>query len=94
LVVKDGDYKRVDPAKSSFSATFPPVMFVHGTSDTAVPHELRIRAHKELKALGAPRCEILLVDGVDHMFDMPLKPEDALFKDYVLKPLEFLNAAV
>ncbi|KAL1961767.1 hypothetical protein VTN77DRAFT_1054 [Rasamsonia byssochlamydoides] len=87
-VVKDGDFDRVDAAKG-FRAEFPPTMFVHGTGNTFTESRISERAHAELKSLGV-ETELLLVPGVQHMFDMLLKEEDDIFKDYVLRGFKFL----
>ncbi|KAH8696123.1 Alpha/Beta hydrolase protein [Talaromyces proteolyticus] len=89
LVVKDGDFDRVDP-KSRFSGTFPPAMFIHGTDDTVTPLSISERAYEELKGLGV-KTQILRIQGADHMFDMLYtSPEEDYFKKNVSQGLEFL----
>jgi acetyl esterase/lipase len=91
-VVKDGDYGRIDGTKG-FQAGFPPTVFVQGTGDTVMDHRLSIRAAEELKGHGV-EVELLLPEGLDHMFDMALKGDEPVFKEYLVKGFEFLRKHV
>lgn len=91
-IIKDGNTERVDPA-TGFSESFPPTCFVHGTGDDYAPYRLIKRANDELKAKGV-EVEYVEAEGQSHVFDMFLKEEDALFKDVVMKGLDFLKRHV
>lgn len=89
LVVKDGNFNRIDPA-AAFSKSFAPTMFIHGTADTVTPTRISEKAYEQLTALGV-KTKILRVEGADHMFDMFYSSsEDDGFQKYVLPGLRFL----
>jgi acetyl esterase/lipase len=93
LVVKDGNFNRIDPA-SAFSKSFPPTMFIHGTADTVTPTRISDMAYEKLAALEV-KTEIIRVEGADHMFDLLYSsPEDDGFQKYVLPGFAFLAAEV
>jgi acetyl esterase/lipase len=88
-IVPDGDYARVDPTKL-WGKSFPPTYFLHGKPDVFVKYELAVRAHEELKALGV-ETELVLGEEIGHAFDLQMKEGDALFEEYVLPALNFLE---
>ena len=88
-IIPDGDYDRVD-ATSGFNKAFPPTFFLHGTADVFVDHRLAIKAHGELKNLGV-ETELLLGEGLAHVFDLQITDQDPLFTKYVLPGLRFLQ---
>jgi acetyl esterase/lipase len=90
--VKDGNYERVDPV-NFFNASFPPTCIIHGTKDDFVPFELASRAAKALHAVGTEK-KFIIVPDQPHVFDLQLKEDDSLFKQYVLPGLQFLAAHV
>ncbi|KAI8921285.1 Alpha/Beta hydrolase protein [Powellomyces hirtus] len=94
-VVKDGDYARVDPiaAAAIEPKKFPPTLIIHGDADTFVPYHLSVRGEEKLKALGID-VTLLSVEGKNHLFDVALTEDDPLFKDTILKGLEFLAKKV
>ena len=91
-LIPDDDYDRVD-ATTGFSKAFPPTFFLHGTADVFVDHKLAIKAHRELKNLGV-ETELLLGEGLAHVFDLSITYQDPLFTKYVMPGLEFLRKHV
>ena len=53
---------------SRVSASYPPVLLVHGTSDRRVPHSLTQRMYQALEEAGVP-TDLMLLAGQDHGFD-------------------------
>ncbi|MGH8059617.1 MAG: alpha/beta hydrolase fold domain-containing protein, partial [Candidatus Entotheonellia bacterium] len=47
---------------------YPPTLFVHGTSDTRVPHGMTMRMYQALEQAGVP-VDLYLLAGQDHFFD-------------------------
>lgn len=93
LVVKDGNFDRIDPA-SAFSKSFPPTMFIHGTADNVTPCRISEEAYEKLTSFGV-KTQIIRVEGADHMFDMLYSSsEDDGFQKYVLPGFAFLAAEV
>ena len=45
----------------------PPILFVHGTADTTIPHDASVELAERLNAAGA-HAEVELLDGVGHAF--------------------------
>ncbi|MFQ6031084.1 MAG: alpha/beta hydrolase fold domain-containing protein [Dehalococcoidia bacterium] len=50
------------------SASYPPTLLVHGTSDTRVPHTMTMRIYQALADAGVP-ADLMLLGGQDHGFD-------------------------
>jgi acetyl esterase/lipase len=91
-VVKDGNYDRVDGTKG-FGPGFPPTAFVHGTGDTVADYRMSVKAAEELKGFGV-EVEVLLPEGMNHMFDLALEGGEPVFRDYLVKGFEFLRRHV
>jgi acetyl esterase/lipase len=57
-------------------ADYPPTMLLHGDRDNDVPVEQSIQMARALEAAGA-ECELRLLPGEDHAFDLDLNREPA-----------------
>lgn len=91
-LIPDGDYERVD-ATMGFKKGFPPTFFLHGTADAFVDYKLAVKAHRELQNLGV-ETELLIGEGLAHVFDLQITYQDPLFTKYVLPGLQFLQKHV
>lgn len=88
-IVKDGDYKRIDPV-NSFTEKFPPTFFLHGDADGMVIPKFSIQAKEKLESLGV-ETGILLPEGKSHGFDVGVEVNEPEFAP-IRAGLDFLIA--
>ncbi|KAJ5513434.1 Alpha/beta hydrolase fold-3 [Penicillium fimorum] len=88
-IVKDSDYKRIDPV-NSFTDKFPPTFFIHGDADGMVIPKFSIQAKEKLESLGV-ETGILLPEGKSHGFDVGVEVDELEFAP-IRAGLDFLIA--
>ncbi|KAK9766042.1 hypothetical protein K7432_005162 [Basidiobolus ranarum] len=74
---------------------FPPIVILHGTSDTAVKLEESLRAKEKFDQLGV-ECSLILVEGQEHGFDgvVNADPLNSTWSKHLSHIIEFVEKYV
>ena len=95
--VKEEDWAETEPSRGfsgeGVGRDFPPTCFIHGDADEFVPIEFSEKAHEKLSAMSVP-TEFLKLAGANHVFDLMIGEDDPVFKDFIMKGLNFLKRYV
>ncbi len=91
MIVKDGNFDRIDPAQL-FTERFPPTFFLHGADDDWVLPRFSEAAYQRLTALGV-ESRFALIEGQVHGFDATLTHSDSRY-EHVKEAFEFLKKHV